>query len=70
MLLQHLLISTKHTANLAKNQAAICVTSCTNELKLIGNIPWERSVLSELPSSPHMQTKLLSVAFWYNCFEH
>lgn len=54
MLLQHLLISTKHTANLAKNQAAICVTSCTNELKLIGNIPWELSVLSELPSSPHM----------------
>lgn len=63
MLLQLLLISAKPSASVAKDQMAICVISCTAELKLTGNVPRELYVLCELPLSPHTQTRLLSVAF-------
>lgn len=52
MLSQRLLISAKQTASMAEDQTAICVISCTTELKLTGNVPWELSVLSELPLFP------------------
>lgn len=55
--LQHLLISTKHIASVAKTQAAIWLVLCTTELNLTGNIPRELSILCDSHLLPTRKSK-------------